>query len=1039
MKISGYLSDIARTFNLGDAREESYYPALSRLLCEYLELTGRKDIVVTTLPKQTDGGNPDFRLWDGRQHITGYIEAKEPLTDDLGKIERTEQLIRYLYTFPNLILTNFLEFRLYRNGELIDKATVGSPLVLNALHITSPTDNEAGLRSLLDKFVAFSVPKIYDSRDLSRELAKRTRFLKDVIISHGFSDDRESPSGSIAGFYEAFSNYLIGSLKKEEFANLYAQTVTYGLFAARTRSGNGFNREGAFSKVPRSLGILRDVFRFVSSTDLPRQMEWIIDDISEVLAVTEVKAILHQYFHEGKGEDPIIHFYETFLSEYDPETRERRGVYYTPQPVVSYIVRSVNNILKDRFSLRSGLAGDDVTLLDPAAGTCTFLAEASRVAIEEYTASYGSGDRSGFIKRHVLQNFYGFELMMAPYAIGHIKMSLMLQELGYTLQDDDRAMVFITNTLDMETLEQSRLPGMSSLSEESHRAEDIKNKTPILVVLGNPPYSKSSINKSEFIENEMGIYKKNVAGEKNIQPLSDDYIKFIRFAQWKINKHDKGLIGMITNNSYLSGLIHRGMRRSLLESFNQIYVLNLHGSSRIGENSPDGSRDENVFDIQQGVAIVFFVRNDKQNALGKVYYKDLFGLREDKYDYLTRHDINTTDWKGLTPSEPYYFFVEKDFSLQAAYDQFIILTEIFDKLSSGVKTHRDNFVIGFTKEEIKQRILTFTGNLPDDLVIKALKINGKRDWDIKTARERTKKIEWIKYIRPYAYRPFDIRMICYLPELIDRDRWELMRHFFTNNLGIIIDRTTSINISYSHVFVSDTLMDVRMLPDYGGAPFLVPLYIYPSRKKNRLFHPESTKGESNIKPNIIDSLSKVYKTEPSPEEIFYYIYAVLHSNTYRAKYAEFLKIDFPRLPFTKDHSVFTSMAQHGKGLVELHLLKSRGLEPPLARFQGNGDNKVLKLLYNNKEKHLYINPTQYFEGLPNDVWQYHIGGYQVCEKWLRDRNGRALSFEEIKCYCKIVTALQRTIKLQDEIDLIYNKLESDVCQIAKDVIVQYTI
>ncbi|MBF0343682.1 MAG: N-6 DNA methylase [Nitrospirae bacterium] len=1032
MKISGYLSDIARTFNLGDAREESYYPALSRLLCEYLELTGRKDIVVTTLPKQTDGGNPDFRLWDGRQHITGYIEAKEPLTDDLGKIERTEQLIRYLYTFPNLILTNFLEFRLYRNGELIDKATVGSPLVLNALHITSPTDNEAGLRSLLDKFVAFSVPKIYDSRDLSRELAKRTRFLKDVIISHGFSDDRESPSGSIAGFYEAFSNYLIGSLKKEEFANLYAQTVTYGLFAARTRSGNGFNREGAFSKVPRSLGILRDVFRFVSSTDLPRQMEWIIDDISEVLAVTEVKAILHQYFHEGKGEDPIIHFYETFLSEYDPETRERRGVYYTPQPVVSYIVRSVNNILKDRFSLRSGLAGDDVTLLDPAAGTCTFLAEASRVAIEEYTASYGSGDRSGFIKRHVLQNFYGFELMMAPYAIGHIKMSLMLQELGYTLQDDDRAMVFITNTLDMEALEQSRLPGMSSLSEESHRAEDIKNKTPILVILGNPPYSGHSSNVGAWISKEIKTYFQ-VDGrplkERNPKWLQDDYVKFIRFAQWKIDRVGEGVLAFITNHSYLDNPTFRGMRRSLMESFDDIYTLNLHGNSKKKERCPDGSKDENVFDIQQGVAIAFFIK--KQGTRKRVSYADIYGEREAKYSWLDKNDINTTQWRDIQPKSEHFLFVPRDEILLPVYDKYTKITDIFPVNSVGIVTARDKLTIQRTRDEVWQTVLNFS-RLDTRSARQAYSLGKDTiDWKVELAQKDLVDSGLDRRnISPILCRPFDVRFTYYTGNsggFHCRPRAEIMQHMIQGNIGLITVRQVAEGI-FNHVFVSEHITESRVTLSNKGIAFLFPLYLYLSHYGNS----EMVK-QSNINPNVVISLSKTYNTEPSPDEIFYYTYAVLHSNTYRTKYAEFLKIDFPRLPFTKDHSVFTRMAQHGQSLVELHLLKSPDLEPPSTRFQGNGDNKVLKLQYDNKERHLHINPTQYFEGLTNDVWQYKIGGYKVCEKWLKDRKGRTLSFEEIKCYCKIVTALQKTIKLQDEIDMLYNELESDVCQTAKDL------
>ncbi|MBV6342770.1 type ISP restriction/modification enzyme [Candidatus Magnetobacterium casense] len=1020
--LSEYIGDITRTFNRGDAREESYYPALEGLLKEYLCLTGRQDLVVTTLPKKTDGGNPDFRLWDGRQHITGYIEAKEPSTDDLGKTERTEQLKRYLYTFPNLILTNFLEFRLYRNGELIDTATIGSPFVLNALHTTPPADNEPGLRSLLDKFLAFSVPRIYDSSALSRELAKRTRFLKDVIVTNVLGDNEGSTGGGMAGFYEAFRDYLIGSLKKEEFANLYAQTVTYGLFAARMRSDEGFNREGAFSRVPRSLGILRDVFRFVSSADLPRQMEWTIDDISDVLAVTDVKAILHQYFHDGKGEDPIIHFYETFLSEYDPKTREMRGVYYTPQPVVSYIVRSVNNILKDQFFLHDGLAGDDVTLLDPAAGTCTFLAEASKLAIEEYTASYGSGDMSGFIKRHVLQNFYGFELMMAPYAIGHIKMSLMLQELGYTLQDDDRAMLFITNTLDMEAPGQSRLPGMSSLSEESHRAEDIKKKTPILVILGNPPYSGHSSNVGAWISKEIKAYFQ-VDGmslkERNPKWLQDDYVKFIRFAQWKIDSAGKGVLAFITNHSYLDSPTFRGMRRSLMNSFDDIYILNLHGNSKRKEKCPDGSKDENVFDIQQGVSIAFFIK--KQGTRKRVSYAEIYGERETKHCWLDKNDINTTQWKDIQPKSEYYLFIPRDESLLPAYDKYTKITDIFPVNSVGIVTARDKLTIHRTRDEVWQTVLNFSRlDTRDARQAYSLGIDT-RDWKVELAQKDLLNGGLDrKNILPILYRPFDIRFTYYTGNSRGfhcMPRTEIMQHMVQGNIGLITVRQVAEGV-FNHAFVSERIIESRVTLSNKGIAFLFPQYL-------SLSHYEGNEiiKQSNISPNIIKSLSKLYKTEPSPEEIFHYIYAVLYSNTYRTRYAEFLKIDFPRVPFTRDHSVFTRMAQYGKDLVELHLLKAPDLEPPLARFQGNGDNKVIKLRYDNTRQHLYINATQYFEGLPNDVWQYQIGGYQVCEKWLKDRKTRTLSFEEVKSYCKIVTALQKTINIQNEIDMLYHKLE----------------
>ena len=740
--LKSYLKKIYEMIQRGDAREESFYSILEDLLYKYSELINKKDIRITTLPKQTEAGNPDFRIWDGKQHIVGYIEAKKPETN-LDEIEISEQLKRYKSTFPNLILTNFLEFRLYRNGKLVDKISLCRPFIIYQLNTIPPLENKEQFLRLLESFFSFFLPKIYNAETLAIELAKRTRFLKDEVIEEELKEEENNKPGIILGFYEAFQEYLIKGLSHKDFADLYSQTITYGLFAARTRSTGEFNRKLAYDNIPQTIGILRDVFEFISIGNLPLQMEWTIDDISEVLAVTDVKTILLQYFHEGKGKDPIIHFYETFLAEYDPQTREKRGVYYTPEPIVSYIVRSLNFILKEYFNKPDGFADKSVTILDPAAGTLTFLAEAAKLALQEFVSKYGEGARESFIKEQILQNFYAFELMMAPYAIGHLKMSFLLEELGYKLKEDERFKFYLTNTLEMEELDQTNLPGMASLSKESHLAGKVKKEEPILVILGNPPYSVSSANKSEFIEKEMTIYKEDVRSERNIQPLSDDYIKFIRFAHWKIDKSGKGVIGMITNNSYLSGLIHRGMRKKLLKSFNEIYILNLHGNSRIGEKCPDGSKDENVFDIMQGVSIALFIKNKEQETIRKIYYQDVYGLRENKYDFLNNNNIKTIEWKELKLSEPYYFFVEKDFSLQAHYDKFFPVSEIFNKFSSGVKTHRDHFVVGFNEEEIKQRMRTFTSDLPDDLVKQALNLEDTNDWKINIARNKIKKEDWV--------------------------------------------------------------------------------------------------------------------------------------------------------------------------------------------------------------------------------------------------------------------------------------------------------
>ena len=604
-----YLHQIFKKYQKGDATEISYYSTLEKFVKEFSESKRKKKIEITTIPKKTEAGNPDFRIWDGRQKIIGYIEAKD-LGIDLDKIEDSDQIKRYISTFPNVLLTNYTEFRLFRDGERIDKVSIARPFIVKKLKTIPPVENEDGFFTLLENFLDFSLPKTYTAKTLAVELAKRTKFLKDEVIIEELKRNDES----IHGFYNAFKEFLIAGISEDEFSDLYSQTITYGLFAARLRAGDEFSRRLAFDFIPKTIGILRDIFRFISLEDLPQQMEIIIDDIAEVLAVADAKKILDKYYHDGKGSDPILHFYETFLEEYDPATREKRGVYYTPEPVVSFIVRSLHEILKEKFEIADGLASKDITLLDPAGGTLGFLAYAIRVAVEEFEGKYGKGVVKDFLKYQVLENYYAFELMMAPYAIGHMKMSFLLEELGYVMKDDERVKYYLTNTLDMQELDSAKFPGMSSLSHESHEAGKVKKKVPILVVLGNPPYSGHSSNTGEWISGEIKEYYKvdgKPLGEKNPKWLQDDYVKFIRFAQWKIDQAGEGVVGFITNHSYLDNPTFRGMRQSLMNSFDEIYILDLHGNSLKKEKAPDGAKDENVFDIMQGVAVVFMIKKKK--------------------------------------------------------------------------------------------------------------------------------------------------------------------------------------------------------------------------------------------------------------------------------------------------------------------------------------------------------------------------------------------------------------------------------------------
>ncbi len=615
-----YLDGLHTTAQQGDAREESFYSTLEALLKDYAAAEGHAEAHITTLPKKTEAGNPDFRVWDGRQHIIGYIEAKRPGAD-LNRAAQSEQLRRYRSTFPNVVLTDFYTFRLYRDGDEIDRVQIGRPFISQKLGATPPVENEADFRRLLQQFFSFAQPKARAAEELAVELARRTRFL-DHVIGRELRQGDTRAARRLRGFYEAFSQYLLSGLTREQFADLYAQTITYGLFAARSRSdGETFRRETAHEHIPQTIGILRDVFAFLSYGNAPKQVEVTVDDLANVLRVADIGGILKRYFREGRGDDPILHFYETFLEKYDPALRERRGVYYTPEAVVGYIVRSLDHLLREVFGKSDGLADTNVTVLDPAAGTLTFVVEAFRQAIETFTARYGEGGRASFIEEHLLKNFYAFELMMAPYAIGHLKTGYILEELGHELGEDERFKLYLTNTLEMEDIEQTNLPGMDALSEESRAAGRVKKEQPVLVVMGNPPYSRHSANKGKWIDNLLkegyafengasddGYYRVDGAplGERNTKPLQDDYVKFIRFAQWKIDQHGRGVVGFITNHGFLKNPLFRGMRESLMQTFDQIYTLDLHGNANQKEKAPDGKPDANVFEIMQGVAITLF-------------------------------------------------------------------------------------------------------------------------------------------------------------------------------------------------------------------------------------------------------------------------------------------------------------------------------------------------------------------------------------------------------------------------------------------------
>lgn len=1033
-----YAKTIGEVAHQGDAREESYYAALAALLQQSAAAAGSSNIHVTTLPKPTEAGNPDFRVWDGANRVVGYVEAKLPSQHNLDAIEAGEQMLRYRRTFPNLILTNFCEFRLYCDGLLVDRVVAAQPIVLQ-LGQTPPLENVDKLINLLAQFFAFSLPQSFTAEALALQLAKRTRFLRDVVADQLRAEQQTQP-GDLLGFYEAFQRFLIGALTLEEFADLYAQTVTYGLFAARTRSTRSFNRRLAFDAIPHTIGILRDVFKFISLGDLPQPIEWIVDDIAEVLAVADVNDILDRYFHEGKGSDPIVHFYETFLEAYDPGERERRGVFYTPEAAVSYIVRSLHQLLKTVFHRADGLAAENVTLLDPAAGTMTFLAFACQLAVQEFEQKYGAGGRDAFIRQHILKHFYAFELMMAPYAVGHLKIAFYLEELGHRLTSKERFQFYLTNTLEMEALEQTHLPGIASLAEESQLAGKVKAQQPILVILGNPPYSGHSTNKGAWIRGLIEDYKHldgKPLNEKNPKWLQDDYVKFLRFAQWKIEQAGEGVVGMITNHSYLDNPTFRAMRYSLMQTFDDIYVLDLHGNALRRERTPAGGKDENVFDIQQGVAIVFLVkRGGARQTPAAVHHAELWGERTAKYAWLTGHDVATTAWQTVQPRPEFYLFVPRDDVGLARYNQFVKVNDLFPVNSVGIVTARDQFVTDFDKDALKQRIrLVRDGATPDEVLRQGFGLHDKAGWKLAEARKKVQQdAAWESRLVRCLYRPFDVRWIFYHPAWIERDRAAVMRHMMQENLGLVVPKRVEISGGWNHALVANLPIE-HVTVSLKTIDYLFPLYLYPDPAQNDLFSQLAPQEKQpNLAANVVAALTAAYGQPPAPEAIFHYVYAVLYADAYREQYADFLRGDFPRIPFTADSELFQELAAVGARLAALHLLHAPELDPPLARFEGEGDSRVARnesqgFRYDAAAARVFINPTQHFAPVPPDLWEYQIGGYQVLEKWLKDRRDRRLTLEEIKTYCRVVTAIRRTLEVQAAIDALYPAVEQSIVRV----------
>jgi predicted helicase len=1018
-----YLQTISKELAAGNATEHTHRTALKILV----ESIGDK-ITATNEPQRIQCGAPDFIITKGAVTI-GYVECKD-VDKSLDDTEKTDQLKRYLSSLSNFMLTDYLEFRWYVDGQVRMKSRMGTTSGTKIKHTSEDIQQTV---DLLSAFLAKKAEGVGTAKDLALKMAQLAHLMRELIIN---TFNTELEKGSLHAQMAAFKQNLIPDLSPEQFADMYAQTIAYGLFAARCNTDNAqyFTRQNSIYLLPKTNPFLFKIFNDIAGANIDDNIAWCVDELVQVLAQANMPEILTDFGKQMGREDPVVHFYETFLKAYDPKVREMRGVYYTPEPVVSYIVRSIDHILKTRFDKPQGLADPNTLILDPAVGTATFLYKVIDEIHHSFVATGQQGVWNNYVAEKLLPRLFGFELLMAPYAIAHFKLALQLKDSGYKFDKDQRLGIYLTNTLEEGFKKAEQLAGFNEyIVEEANAAAEIKKEKKIMVVVGNPPYSVSSANKSEYIEKLMESYKAAVRNERNIQPLSDDYIKFIRFAHDRIERTGHGIVGMITNNGYLNGLIHRGMREELFKTFDEIYVLNLHGNAMMGETAPNGSADKNVFDIRQGVAILMLVKSLKHNSKGNVHYSELWGVRAEKYNYLSNSDLNLTEWKILTPTSPNYFFVSTTDDFKEEYAKGWKITDIYSLYSSGIKTHRDHFVIDFDDSVLKDRITIFKENqVSDNEIREKYDLEETISWKISEARKIVRnERNWKKLFVRCLYRPFDFRSIFYHDSLIERSRFEVMQHMLTNkNLALISMRQVAQNEPYSHFGVSQDVVDNRMFYSNRGIQCLFPLYLYPSDQevKSGLYKAEDRRPNLNLEfiKALSEKLNLIFVEDRKgdltgtfgPEDIFNYAYSVFHSPTYRTRYAEFLKIDFPRLPLTSNKTLFKSLADKGAELVALHLMEAQVLNNRITKYPISGSNLVEKVEYKEAGQRVFINKDQYFEGVPPEVWNFRVGGYQVCEKWLKDRKGRNLSYDDITHYQKIVVALKETIRLMAEIDII---------------------
>lgn len=1053
--INNYLNSIK---NMSEKdKEHTHRSALENLLNEIKDATGNGKVKIIHEPNNDKEGRgaPDFRF-EINSLILGYIENKR-VNANLDEIIKSEQIKKYLELSDNIIITDYLRFiRIDKNGNITSEVRLCELSELKNYNKAFMQSKQLNLKEKANKlfeifklFLSHKPKQINSAKEFANALAERTKLLKNSLLEMEGNE-------RVKALYDIFKNTIYSKIDYADFCDNFAQTLTYSLFLAKLNAnGEKIDLYNLTKFIPKSFPLIRAMSKFlqdlkeVDDKNL-KTIDWLLieivninNNIDEKLIIEELnKFSLDKNLKLIMNKDPYMHFYETFLSYYNPELREKRGVYYTPQSVVDFIINSIDLILKKDFNKVKGFGDalnqkDSITLLDFATGTGTFLLDSFRKAL-----SYYDKNSAKYKPEELINKFYGFEFMIAPYTIAHLKLSQTLkEEFNYNLSDNERLNIFLTNTLETINIkeEKEKFSILVDLIKETELAQETKDKN-ILIITGNPPYSGASANKGIFEEEIRSEYKDSlekellaiirngkIEKEKNPKWLLDDYVKFIRFAEMKLNKQKEGgIFGFISNNSFLDNPTFRGMRYSLLKSFDKIYILDLHGNVRKKEISPDGSKDENVFDIMQGVSINIFIKNAKnQNnnvavahcvngskksaqgvttpcysenkALAKVYHYDLFGKREDKYKFLFDNNLDNIEWKELKFEAPFFLFIPQNEIIKSEYDRGISVKDMFRISNVGIVTSKDAVLIANGKEKLENQIL-----------------ENYNEFDV-------------SFINIISYRPFDKRFIYYDDKKLERARKEVMEHFLNNknNIGLVCDRGTKLQ-DISNIFISDKLIDLHLV---GSGSYIFPLYIYDTENVRKILreeneevggmfedikHFENKVRIENFTPKFRKFINEKYG-EIKPEEILGYIYAILFHKEYRKKYLDFLKIDFPKIPFVESKDYFLKFAKLGEELYNLHLgnLKiQKEVGEPMFKDNKNKNEKIVKAIYNENEKDLFVNESLYFKNVDKEVWEYKIGGYQVLDKYLKSHKNENIDYEHFENVIKILT---HSIEIEAEI------------------------